>query len=68
MAYTISGTLEEDARVFVINEDNWTLDYTGEVTAPSFNLEVTAGTKLIACRNSEGIIDVYGSITPEWED
>jgi hypothetical protein len=62
MPYTISGTLEEDARIFVIKESDWTLEYTGEVMAPSFNLEVTAGTKLIACRNSEGIIDVYGNI------
>lgn len=68
MSYTISGSLEENARIFVINESDWALEYTGEVTAPNFNLETTAGSKLVACRNSEGIIDVYGSIMPEWED
>jgi len=65
MAYKITGWLEEAARILVFKESDWSLETTIAVDRGDFEIaSLSAGTKMVAGRNTNGKVEVYGNITP----
>ena len=63
--YKISGTLAEDARVFVIDEDSGVLESDTNESSGSFEIDpVDPGSKLVIARKSDGQSVSYGNVNP----
>jgi hypothetical protein len=65
-SYKLTGFLRETARVLVFKESDWSLEKTESLPEGDFIMgNLSAGNKMIAGRNTEGKVEVYGNITPE---
>jgi hypothetical protein len=63
-AYTISGNSSEDSRIIVLNENDWSLETTEEVTSGSYSVTTTSGNKTVIARKSDGECVGYGNVSP----
>lgn len=62
--YFISGTVTDNSRLFVINQSDWTLELTKDLTPGLYTETVTSGLKLVAARKTDGQIIAYGNVEP----
>ena len=63
MAYKISGGKNDTARVFVINEEDWTLEHNSVIAGTGdYEVETTSGKKLVFGRNTDGRVSGYGNV------
>jgi len=62
MPYKITGTLNDSARIIVIEEDSWTIE-SNDVSAPTSYeaLSLASGTKLVVARANSGEVLAYGA-------
>jgi hypothetical protein len=63
----ISGLNNEDGKLIIINESDWTVEVNEDISAsPDTGYEkvVISGTKLVAFRRSTGEITAYGNVLP----
>lgn len=66
MAYKISGTKSETARIITVKESDWSVE-DNTVVSGSGAYEVTglaSGAKTVLARSAEGEMLGYGSVTP----
>jgi len=67
MAYKISGTLSESARILVLKESDWSIEASVEKSAGSYEVDsLVNGTKTIISINNSGKVVGYGSVVPEY--
>jgi len=67
MSYTISGSVNTDCNLTIIQESNWTVVVSGVFTPVGFfNYQVTdSGTHtIIAVQDADGEVEAYGGISP----
>jgi len=65
MAYKISGTLSDDARIIVLEEVGWSLESNTEESAGVYEIEgLDDSNKLVIARKSNGNGIAYGFVTP----
>jgi hypothetical protein len=65
-SYKLTGWLEEAARLLVFKESDWSLEKTEALPQGSFIIgNLSTGAKMVAGRNAEGKVEVYGNIDPE---
>lgn len=67
MTYTISGSVNADCKLVIIQENGWTVVVSGVSTqAGFFDYQVTdSGTHtVIAIQDDDGEVEVYGGIEP----
>lgn len=62
MAYKISGTINNNADIIVMNEATSSIEVHESVTAPSYEITVTSGTKIVIARNYNGEAIGYSSV------
>jgi hypothetical protein len=64
--YRISGNITEDSRVLVLNESNWALENSEDVTAGNYELSVSAGEKTIIAIPNDDTNNLIGyrNVTP----
>jgi hypothetical protein len=63
----ISGLNNEDGKLIIINEADWTVEVNEDISAsPDTGYEkiVVSGTKLVAFRRSTGEIEAFGNVLP----
>ena len=62
MPYKISGSINDSARIIVIEEDTWAIE-SNELNSPtSFEaLNLASGTKLVVGRTDDGEVLAYGN-------
>ena len=66
MSYKISGTLNESARILVLNESDWSIESNVEKSAGDYEIEnLVSGTKTIVAIDGSGEIVCYGNVLPE---
>ena len=66
MAYKISGTLNESARILVLKESDWSIESNVEKSAGSYEIKsLVSGTKTVVAIDDSGEVVGYGSVTPE---
>jgi len=65
MPYKISGNLNEDAKIIVVKENDWSVETTSDKVAGAYEITVDAGDKLVLARKSNGQSASYGDVTPE---
>lgn len=59
----VSGTLNDGARILVIEESGWTLESNSVETPASFEITgLASGDKLIIARSNDGEIAAYGGV------
>jgi hypothetical protein len=64
-SYKLTGWLREAARVLVFKESDWSLEKTEALPEGNFVVgNLSAGAKMIAGRNTEGKVEVYGYVDP----
>jgi hypothetical protein len=64
-SYKITGNLLEPARLLVFKEGTWVIEKTEALPEGDFILgNLSAGKKIVAGRNAEGKVEVYGDIDP----
>ena len=64
----IEGSHNKDGRLIIINESNWAMEVNKNLTAVAetdYSETVTAGTKLVAFRKTDGETKVYGNVNPK---
>lgn len=67
MAYKISGTLSDDANIYVIDEASDTLEKHQVSSAGAYEvLELTDGSKIAIAMAADGRVIGYGNVTPEY--
>lgn len=67
MPYKISGSLEQDARIIMIKESDWSIESNTQKTAGNYEIECEdAVARLIAARKSDGETPVYGYVIPKY--
>jgi len=59
---TISGNLEESARIIIINEEDWTIEDNSIHSAGGFNITTTSGLKMVIGRINSGEAIGYGNV------
>lgn len=65
MSYKLSGTINEDARLIVISENNWTVENSDTYTKGEFNIiGLSDGDKLVLARNNTGKIGGASGLIP----
>jgi len=65
MAYKISGTLSDAARIVVIKESDWSVEKCQECPAGYWSIgSLASGAKLVAGRKSDGEVVGYGNVSP----
>jgi hypothetical protein len=65
-SYKLTGFLREAARILVFKEADWSIEKTESLPEGNFILgNLSAGNKMIAGRNIEGKVEVYGNVVPE---
>jgi len=63
MAYKVSGSLSEDARIIVIDESDWSVESNTNETAGSYSIEtLDIGKKTVLARKSSGEGTMYGNV------
>jgi len=66
MAYKLSGTLNESARILVLNEDDWSVESNVERGSTNYSVGVvSSGTKTVIAVNNLGKIIGYSKVVPE---
>lgn len=67
MPYRVRGTLSDAARLIILKESDWSIDYSGYVTAGTYSVDVDDdSTRLAFAReNDAGWTIGWGNITPE---
>lgn len=66
MAYKISGTKSETARIIILKESDWSIE-SNTVVSGSGAYEITglvSGNKAIVAESDEGEVLGYGSVVP----
>ena len=64
-SYKLTGWLEEAARILVFKESDWSLEKTEALPEGNFVIgNLSTGAKMVAGRNAEGKVEVYGYIDP----
>jgi len=67
MAYKISGTLNESARILVLKESDWSIESNVERSAGDYEIEnLVSGTKTIVAIDGNGEVVGYGMVSPEF--
>ena len=62
----VSGNLTNAARVLIVKESDWSLEKTASLPRGDFIIgNLSTGAKMVAGRNAEGKVEVYGYIDPE---
>lgn len=65
MPYKISGTTNENSRVIVIKQSDWSLEKTQSGLINNFEIDgLLGGNKLVITRNDLGDISAFGNINP----
>ena len=65
-SYKLTGWLEEAARLLVFKESDWSLEKTESLPRGDFVIgNLSSGAKMVAGRNAEGKVEVYGYVDPE---
>jgi len=62
--YTIAGSLNNSARVLVINEDDWSLGENSEESVGDYEVITTSGSKTVVAVDGDGEVLGYGDVTP----
>jgi hypothetical protein len=62
--YSIGGTLNNSARIIVINESDWSIEENSVEIVGTYEITTTSGAKTVMARADDGEILVYGSVTP----
>lgn len=64
--YRIIGDIAENSRMFVFNETTWALENSEDVTAGSYELSVSDGTKIVIAvpESSDKNGEIYRGVTP----
>jgi len=67
MAYKISGTLNESARILVLKESDWSIESNVEKSAGDYEVDnLVSGTKTVVAIDGAGEVVGYGSVSPEY--
>ena len=67
MAYKISGTLNESARILVLKESDWSIESNVEKSAGDYEIEnLVSGTKTVVAIDGNGEVVGYGMVSPEF--
>lgn len=65
MAYKVLGTTTDSCRIYVINESNWSVESTKNVTAGDYEVDsLSSGNKTIVGRRADGQVEGFGAVTP----
>jgi hypothetical protein len=65
MAYKISGDVQNNTRLIVIDESDWSVEHTSEKSAGAYEVEVTNSNKLVVARDLTSSDAVaYGGVSP----
>lgn len=65
MAYKITGNLNEDARIIILQESDYTTEATAEEIAGDYAIDVAAGNKTVIARKANGHSISYGNVAAE---
>ena len=69
MAYKISGTLNESARILVLKESDWSIEANVEKSVGDYEIEnLVDGTKTVVAIDNSGEVVGYGSVEPSFYD
>lgn len=65
MSYKISGSTSENSRIIIMNETDWSVEYTTSGTLGNFEISgLSNGKKVVLARNDLGKITAAGDIIP----
>lgn len=63
-AYSLTGSLNNSARIIVINEGDWSIEENSVETVGTYEITTTSGSKTVIARATDGEIIAYGNVTP----
>jgi hypothetical protein len=64
-SYNISGHVDEDCKIILINESDWSVEKTQDVTAGNYSVSTAQGTKLVLARKPDGECAGFSGVTPD---
>jgi hypothetical protein len=65
MPYKISGTLENDARIIVLKESDWSIESNTTKSAGAYEVnDLVSGLKTVVAVKSDGEPVGYGNVSP----
>lgn len=63
MPYKISGTLNDSARLLVVDENTWSVEFNESVSLGDYVIDpLVSGTKWVTARNVDGFSISYGKL------